>query len=56
MVMSELASARPHPSAVIWHDLECGSYRADLPLWRELAGDAAPRRARSSTSAPGPAG
>jgi SAM-dependent methyltransferase len=26
---------------VIWHDLECGSYRADLPLWRELAGDAA---------------
>jgi SAM-dependent methyltransferase len=23
---------------VIWHDLECGSYRADLPLWRELAG------------------
>lgn len=21
---------------VIWHDLECGSYRADLPLWREL--------------------
>jgi SAM-dependent methyltransferase len=23
---------------VIWHDLECGSYRADLPLWRDLAG------------------
>ncbi len=23
---------------VIWHDLECGSYRADLRLWRELAG------------------
>jgi SAM-dependent methyltransferase len=22
---------------VIWHDLECGSYRADLALWRELA-------------------
>jgi SAM-dependent methyltransferase len=22
---------------IIWHDLECGSYRADLPLWRELA-------------------
>jgi SAM-dependent methyltransferase len=22
---------------VIWHDLECGSYRADLPFWRELA-------------------
>lgn len=23
--------------AVLWHDLECGSYDADLPLWRELA-------------------
>jgi SAM-dependent methyltransferase len=22
---------------VVWHDLECGSYRADLPLWRALA-------------------
>lgn len=22
---------------VIWHDLECGSYGADLPLWRRLA-------------------
>jgi SAM-dependent methyltransferase len=25
------------PREVIWHDLECGSYRADLPLWQELA-------------------
>jgi len=24
-------------AAVIWHDLECGAYAADLPLWRELA-------------------
>ena len=23
--------------AVIWHDVECGGYGADLPLWRELA-------------------
>jgi len=23
--------------SVIWHDLECGGYAADLPLWRELA-------------------
>jgi SAM-dependent methyltransferase len=23
--------------AVLWHDLECGSYREDLALWRELA-------------------
>jgi SAM-dependent methyltransferase len=22
---------------VRWHDLECGAYAADLPLWRELA-------------------
>jgi SAM-dependent methyltransferase len=26
--------------AVIWHDVECGSYTADLPLWRELAASA----------------
>jgi SAM-dependent methyltransferase len=26
--------------AVIWHDVECGSYAADLPLWRELADSA----------------
>jgi len=26
--------------AVIWHDLECGTYSADLALWHELAGDA----------------
>jgi SAM-dependent methyltransferase len=24
---------------VLWHDLECGRYTADLPLWRELAAD-----------------
>jgi SAM-dependent methyltransferase len=23
---------------VVWHDVECGSYSADLPLWEELAG------------------
>lgn len=23
--------------SVIWHDLECGGYDQDLPLWRELA-------------------
>jgi SAM-dependent methyltransferase len=22
---------------VVWHDLECGGYQADLPLWRTLA-------------------
>jgi SAM-dependent methyltransferase len=24
-------------ASVIWHDLECGAYMADLPVWRELA-------------------
>ena len=28
-------------SAAVWHDVECGSYDADLPLWRELASEAA---------------
>jgi len=28
----------PDRLTVAWHDAECGSYRADLPLWRELAG------------------
>lgn len=26
---------------VLWHDLECGRYAQDLPLWRELAAEAA---------------
>ena len=25
---------------VLWHDLECGGYEEDLPLWRALAGAA----------------
>lgn len=25
------------PPAVVWHELECGPYTADLPLWRRLA-------------------
>jgi SAM-dependent methyltransferase len=25
---------------VVWHDVECGAYSADLPLWRELAREA----------------
>lgn len=29
-------------AGVIWHDLECGAYQADLPLWRELAAEQAP--------------
>ncbi len=29
--------------AVIWHDLECGGYSADLPYWLELAERRGPR-------------
>ena len=32
-------SAGPEPM-VIWHDVECGSYIADLELWRGLAAEA----------------
>ncbi len=39
-----VVSASPAP--VIWHDLECGAYRADLPLWRELAAAAGGASAR----------
>ncbi len=43
MVMSSPPSrSGAPPRAVIWHDLECGAYRADLPLWLALAGEAAP--------------
>ena len=36
------AASRVSPTAdpVIWHDVECAAYEADLPLWRELADDA----------------
>lgn len=27
-------------TAAIWHDVECGSYAADLPFWEELAEEA----------------
>ena len=29
--------APPTADPVIWHDVECAAYAADLPLWRELA-------------------
>ncbi len=45
-----LAASQPvrgaRSRAVVWHDLECGLYRADLPLWRELA-----EHARAATPA-----
>jgi SAM-dependent methyltransferase len=27
----------PSGETAIWHDVECGAYNADLPLWEELA-------------------
>jgi SAM-dependent methyltransferase len=27
-------------ASVVWHEVECGAYSADLPLWEELAGGA----------------
>jgi diacylglycerol kinase family enzyme len=35
------ASAQPDGALhVLWHDIECGRYAQDLPLWRELAAQA----------------
>jgi SAM-dependent methyltransferase len=39
--MSRLPTIGPDVAPVVWHDLECGGYRADLALWRELAERAA---------------
>jgi len=39
--MSPPRTAEPPIAAVVWHDIECGAYRADLPYWRELAARAA---------------
>jgi SAM-dependent methyltransferase len=36
VVVSDSTQARM-PAEVVWHDLECGGYRADLPVWHELA-------------------
>jgi SAM-dependent methyltransferase len=35
--MSPLRTTEPEIAPIVWHDLECGSYRADLPVWREVA-------------------
>jgi SAM-dependent methyltransferase len=31
------ATSKASGSEAIWHDVECGAYEADLPLWGELA-------------------
>ena len=30
-------SVKTPTESVIWHDVECGAYEADLPLWSEMA-------------------
>jgi SAM-dependent methyltransferase len=35
--MSAARSRRAHVPEVVWHDVECGAYAEDLPLWRDLA-------------------
>jgi SAM-dependent methyltransferase len=32
-----LVVSAPAAAKLVWHELECGAYRADLPLWRALA-------------------
>ncbi len=37
--MSARSGQAAADAAVVWHDIECSAYRADLPLWRELAAE-----------------
>jgi SAM-dependent methyltransferase len=32
-----MSDAATYSALVVWHDVECGRYAADLPLWHELA-------------------
>ena len=32
-----MTTTSPAAQAVMWHEVECGAYGADLPLWEELA-------------------
>jgi SAM-dependent methyltransferase len=41
--MSAVRTKEPEIAPIVWHDLECGAYRADLPLLRVLASLAARR-------------
>ncbi len=49
--MGVSAGATPHlaerTASVVWHELECGRYSADLDLWRELAREAQRGSARA---------
>lgn len=41
--MNPVSTDRAGTPVAVWHDLECGSYRADLPVWRSLAARAGSR-------------
>ena len=41
-------------SEVIWHDLECGRYEQDLPLWLRLAAEVEVRVKPYLTLVPAP--
>src|SRR6185295_14842394 len=35
--MTVARTQEPDVAPIVWHDLECGAYRADLELWQVLA-------------------
>jgi SAM-dependent methyltransferase len=39
--MTRTRISEPEVAPIVWHDLECGSYAADLEIWAELAGRSA---------------
>lgn len=39
---AEPGALSPAELHLLWHDIECGRYAEDLPLWRELAAEHAP--------------
>jgi SAM-dependent methyltransferase len=41
-----MQSIGPLEGEAVWHDLECGAYRADIPLWRRLAATGGRRSGR----------
>jgi SAM-dependent methyltransferase len=34
-----MSAARGIAMSALWHEVECGAYEADLPLWEKLAGE-----------------
>jgi len=38
-----MSAEPPAETTVVWHDVECGGYDADLPIWERLAAEAGGR-------------